>query len=206
MLFKCLYCLIQSGYDVYTFDFRGHGDTKEGRVTYGYDERTDVKTIVNIKSKGEDQIGAYGLSMGAAILMLSLPENPEIKVAVIDSGFASAEKVAKYRIGMVFPEPILSMLLGITNFYSKTFYNVSLFDISPIQIIDTVNIPLLFVIGDKDTNITPDNGEMLFAKAKEPKELLVIEGANHTQTMSSPLFKERVVDFVDEYLLDKKTD
>lgn len=195
------------GYDVYTFDFRGHGETKEGKVTYGYDERRDIKAIVGyIKSKGVDRIGAYGLSMGASILMLSLPENPEIKVAVLDSGFASAEKIARYRIGMVFPEPILSMLLAITNFYSKTFYNVSLFDISPLQVIDKVHIPLLFVIGDKDTNITPDNGELLYDKANEPKELLVIKDANHTQTINSSLFKEAVIAFMDKYLLASKVD
>ena len=49
-----------AGYDVYTFDFRGHGETKEGNVTYGYDERKDVKAIIGyIKSKGVDKIGAY---------------------------------------------------------------------------------------------------------------------------------------------------
>ncbi|MGD9580879.1 MAG: alpha/beta hydrolase [Vampirovibrionia bacterium] len=193
-----------NGYDVYTFDFRGHGETKKGKVTYGYDERKDIKAIVDyLKSKNIDKIGVYGLSMGASIVMLSLPENPELKVAVIDSGFVSVEKIAKYRIGMVFPEPIKSLLFNITNFYAKVFYGVSLYDITPIKAVEKVHIPILFVIGDVDSNITPDNGRMLFDKANDPKELLVIEGANHTQTINSPLFKQSVIDFMNKYLLNE---
>lgn len=189
------------GYNVYMFDFRGHGDSSNAKITYGYKERKDIKAIVGyIKSKGTEKIGAYGLSMGGAILMQSLLDNPEIKVIIADSSFASAEKILKYRIGLGIPGPFVNLIADVACFYTKLFYNVPIQKIAPIDTIDQIDRPILFIIGDKDTNITPDNGEMLYKKAKEPKEIFVVKGANHTQTLDSPNFRDKIVSFMDTYL------
>ena len=199
--------LYKAGYNVYEFDFRGHGDSDSAKITYGYDERKDIKAMVQyIKEHGADEIGIYGLSMGAAIVMQSLPYNPEIKVAIIDSGFASAEKVMNYRIGMAIPEPVIPVLGSMAKFYTKTFFGVSIDEIAPIEVIDKVHIPILFIVGDSDTNITPDNGTMLYEKANDPKELFVAKGVNHRQTINYPGFDKVIVAFMDKYLLDKAFD
>jgi alpha-beta hydrolase superfamily lysophospholipase len=189
------------GYEIYMFDFRGHGESDKAKVTYGYDERKDIKAIVNfMKARGVEKLGIFGLSMGGAIVLLSTPENPEIKAVIVDSAFASAEKVMKYRICMVFPATIANFLYKIGEFYTNLFYGAAINEITPIDIVGNINRPILFIVGSSDTNITPDNGYMLFKKATEPKELYVVEGADHTETISDENYEYRINKFMDTYL------
>lgn len=195
----------KANYDVYMFDFRGHGASQHAPITYGWNERKDIKAIVDyIKSTGVEEMGIYGLSMGGAIVMQSLPENPELKAVIIDSGFASAQKIMDYRINMVFPGFCIKPLGEITKFYGRNVFKIDLENIAPIDVIDKIDRPILFIVGDKDKTITPDNGQMLYDKAKEPKEIVVMKGADHTQTISDPSFEKVTIDFMDKYLLKKE--
>lgn len=194
----------KAGYDVYMFDFRGHGASGNAPITYGYHEKKDIRAILDyIKSTGVEDIGIYGLSMGGAIVMQSLPDSPEVKVVIIDSGFASAQKVMDYRIGMVFPPFCVKPLGDITKFYGNKVFHVDLEKVAPIDVIDSINRPIMFIVGDKDHIITPDNGKLLYEKAQEPKELIVIKGADHTQTISDPTYEQTIVSFMDKYLPKK---
>lgn len=192
------------GYEIYMFDFRGHGDSGDSIITYGYNEKKDISAIINyIKSKGIKKIGMFGLSMGAAITMLSAVDHPEVKAIVADSGFASVEKIVKYRVGKVFPEPFLTILTDMTGFYATNFYKIPFKEIAPINIIDKLNKPVLFIIGTVDTTIPPENGKLLYDKALEPKELFIVEGANHTQTIKDPEYRNVIIKFMDKYLATK---
>ena len=64
--------------------------------------------------------------------------------------------------------------------------------------IDTVSPrPLLFVIGSEaDTKYFTDDG---FGKAKEPKELYVVQGATHVDLYDKPQFVNQVVDKLVEF-------
>jgi len=194
----------KGGYEIYMFDFRGHGDSDKARITYGYDERKDIKAIVQlIKNRGINEIGIFGLSMGGAIVLLSAPENPEIKAIIVDSTFASAEKILKYRIGLALPDSMVDILANIATKYTNMIYKVQIKDIAPINVIDKINRPIMFIIGSSDTNIIPDNGYILFEKAKQPKELYVVQGADHTETISDNDYESKINQFMDNYLGNK---
>lgn len=189
------------GYEIYMFDLRGHGSSDNSMITYGFNERKDIKAIVTyLKEQGKKEIGIYGISMGAAIVMLSSVENPEIKALIVDSGYASAEKIMRYRIEKVFPPVITDVLIAITKFYAKLLQNVSIDEIAPIKVIDKINRPILFIIGDIDDLITPDNSKILYEKASEPKELYIIKGVGHNETYLDAGFKKKVIDFMDKNL------
>ncbi|MEW5820346.1 MAG: alpha/beta hydrolase [Cyanobacteriota bacterium] len=194
-----------AGYEVYTFDFRGHGESDNAKVTYGFTEKRDIKAIVNyIKSRGVKQLGAYGLSMGAAILLLSMQENPEISPVIADSSFASVEKIMNYRLAKIIPSPLNKPMVALGKLYTKIFYGVDIDQIAPIEIVNIINRPIMFIVGTADTNITPDNGNLLYERANDPKELFVVKGADHTQTIDSPDFDERTLTFISKYLNKEK--
>lgn len=189
------------GYELYLYDFRNHGDSDNAKVTYGFNETKDIKAIVeHIKSTGVEKIGIYGLSMGGGIVMLSLEDNPEIVAVIIDSSYASVEKVMKYRIKKVFPEPIATIIAEMTKIYAKVFFQVSFDKLIPLNIISKINRPIMFIAGDKDTNITPDNSKMLYDKAINPKELLIIKNAGHIDTIYNPEFRVKTIEFMNKYL------
>jgi len=194
-----------SGYEVYQFDFRGHGDSDESKITYGYDEKKDIKAIINyLKTLGKNHIGIYGLSMGGAIVLLSAPDNPELKVIIIDSTFTSCEGMIRYRIGKYLPEWLTNILDDLTIFYSSAIFGTDIRQITPIKAVRQIHRPILFITGDADKVVLPSNSFKLYEYANQPKELLVIKGLKHAQTINSPVFKTKVIDFLNRYLNNNK--
>lgn len=71
-------------------------------------------------------------------------------------------------------------------------------DFFPFDMIETISPrPVLFVVGSKaDSAYYSEEG---YAKAKEPKEYVVIEGASHIDLYDRPQYVSQVVDKLDEY-------
>lgn len=82
--------LHEKGYDVLLFDLRGHGRSDPHRLTMGRREREDIRSVLGwARAQGftPDRIGWIGRSMGGSILLMEAAENPEIRMAVLDSPF-----------------------------------------------------------------------------------------------------------------------
>jgi uncharacterized protein len=84
--------LVQHGYNVLTFDLRGHGESAGDRVSFGYYERRDLGGAVDFlaaRGRPGNWIGVIGFSMGAATTLLTAPVEPRIRAVVADSSFAN---------------------------------------------------------------------------------------------------------------------
>jgi fermentation-respiration switch protein FrsA (DUF1100 family) len=62
--------------------------------------------------------------------------------------------------------------------------------------------PLLMIHGGKDTYIKPDMARLLFGRAREPKELWMVDGAKHNQALqvAGDEYRRRVRAFFDAHL------
>lgn len=69
--------LARSGYDVASFDFRGHG-ASGGRYTFGREEWRDFLAVARAFSAGHDAIAAVGFSMGGSIAADGIARAPEL--------------------------------------------------------------------------------------------------------------------------------
>lgn len=188
------------GYDVYMVDLRGHGDSDEEKITYGLNEKKDIQAVINyIKSHKKEKIALYGHSMGAAVVMMSAAANPDIDVIIFDSGFLSAEKILAYRMSLL-PTFIVNPLGKIAKAYAKMFYGINLEDVAPVKALKQVNVPILFIVSEKDRNIPPENGKILYSLAQQDKELFVIKDFGHDNTADDPHFAHTVVSFLDKHL------
>jgi len=84
---------LKNGYNVISFDFRGHGKSTVTTCTLGENEKKDIKEIVdylrNTYGKSID-IGIIGNSMGGATIIeyLKRYKNPHISFAIIDGCFS----------------------------------------------------------------------------------------------------------------------
>lgn len=50
--------------------------------------------------------------------------------------------------------------------------------------------PILFITSDNDLLVLPEESEELYAKAKEPKKLVVLKGYSHYEVYAEPAFSE----------------
>ena len=119
--------MLENGYNVFMFNFRGHGGSEYSICSLGYKEAEDlrlaVETAVRDKWTDSPQIGIFGVSMGGYAAMVVAKNNPTIKAIAVDSPFISVNTFLNDRIvtllGMRF-----GPITGLANlFYDIYFYN-----------------------------------------------------------------------------------
>ena len=86
--------LNDEGFSLLLFDFRGHGESGEGRSTLGLKEKRDVLGAVDyLATSGEfphRQIGVSGVGMGAHAAVLAAADRPSLRVLVLDGLYPDA--------------------------------------------------------------------------------------------------------------------
>lgn len=170
------------GYNVVVPDLRGHGKSGGRYIGMGQIDSIDIINIIHLIIKGNSnaEIILYGVSMGAASVLMAasekLPSN--VKAAISDCSFDSANKIIGYDLMHNFKVPsfpIVSILDIIC--YKKAKYDLRL--ASPIDRAGYINIPTLFIHGDSDNLVPTKMVYRLYKKAKCPKALMIIKNAGH---------------------------
>ncbi len=81
--------LQKAGFTLLAFDFRGHGESRGERSTFGLAEKRDVIGAVDFLTtvQGIDarRLGIYGVGMGAFAATLAAVDRPALRVLVLDS-------------------------------------------------------------------------------------------------------------------------
>lgn len=220
------YCrpLIEAGYDIFSFDFRGHGGSAQEK---GYTPRqwasdresADIMgAIAYIKQWLEEmghpqEIGLFGISRGGCSSIIISESTPCVKAIVVDGAFSSdctLEHLMKRwayifaKVKMIYenhpPEfwRFLRWCLFVTcRIKFKCVYpsvRKTLMRLPP--------RPILLIHGERDSYIPVDQSRLLYALASQPKFLWIVRGAKHNQSVdvAGREYAERTVDFFHRYL------
>ena len=81
-------------------------------------------------------------------------------------------------------------------------HDIDIDKISPINQIDKINAPILIIQGDRDTLVTAEDAKLLYEKARKPKKLWIVEGADHARSYikKKEEYEKRVLEFFGRYL------
>ncbi|UCC17755.1 MAG: alpha/beta fold hydrolase, partial [Dehalococcoidales bacterium] len=82
--------LVNRGFSVLLFDFRGRGESEGDRSSEGDREQWDLLGAIDyVENRGIplERIGLLGFSLGAAVSILVAAQEPRIAAVVSDSGF-----------------------------------------------------------------------------------------------------------------------
>lgn len=223
----CLrYCrpLLDAGYDVFSFDFRGHGSSacQEGyrpRQWPSDRERDDMLgAIAFISSWLEQQdrpsdIGLFGLSRGggAAILASAAVEN--VRAVVTDGAFSSdttleylmrrfATIFARIRVVAENHPPVFWRFLRWLLFRECARRFNCRFPSVRKAVVRMGPKPILLIHGEKDSYIPIAQSQDLYDLAVGPKSLWIVPGAGHNKSVlvAPKIYAERVLCFFDEHL------
>jgi uncharacterized protein len=94
-----------AGFHVLLPDSRAHGESGGKLITYGLLEKEDLKRWVGFLT-GQDcssGIFALGISMGAAVLAQTLPEESRIRAAAAEASFSSFAEIGQDRVWQMVP-------------------------------------------------------------------------------------------------------
>lgn len=186
-LLKQTYFLNESGgFNLMYFDFRSHGESEGEVTTIGGLETIDfdaaVEWLRKAKPELSDSIGVFGLSMGAAVTVASLPKHPDLRCAVVESPFSDYRTVIKRWAWNNMKLPYYP-LVAITLFILRSRVKDPAIDrFNPVESAPRIAPRPLFVIGGEfDRLMTPEDVKKVFDAAREPKQLWMVPEAWHAK-------------------------
>ena len=175
--------LFDRGFNIFLFDLRAHGESEGYYCTYGFYEKYDIVTILSsLQSRFNTaigKIGIYGTSMGGAIAVQAAAIDPRIAAVVSEGSFMTLRSVFVDYQKRIIKLP-WHFLRNIALLQSQRMANFKARLVSPLDDIKRIHVPILIVHGKNDSFIKSEYSQKLFEAAQEPKQLLLVEGAEHT--------------------------
>ncbi|KAJ8747558.1 hypothetical protein K2173_013054 [Erythroxylum novogranatense] len=177
--------LLPSNITVFTLDFSGSGISGGDHVTLGWNEKDDLKAVVEyLREDGNvSLIGLWGRSMGAVTSLLYGAEDPSIAGIVLDSPFSDLvdlmmELVDTYKIRL----PKFTVKFAI-QYMRKAIQKKAKFDIMDLNTIKVANccfVPALFGHATDDDFIQPHHSDRIYEAYMGDKNIIKFEGDHNS--------------------------
>jgi dipeptidyl aminopeptidase/acylaminoacyl peptidase len=196
-------------YSVLVPDSRAHGQSGGDLATFGVKESQDLNRWADWLSVQANSECVYGLgeSMGAAILLQSLPNEPRFCAVVAESPFSSFREVAYDRVGQKLGtgawmgRTLLRPLISEAFLEAKLRYHVNLDKASPVKAVANTRVPVLLIHGMEDFNIPVRHCDAICKKHSGVMEFWKVPGTGHTGAFGRDPreFERRVTDWFSRY-------
>jgi len=227
-MYSCArYCrpLLRAGYDVFTFDFRGHGESSGAP---GYQPRQwptdcEVDDMLGAIAFVEDWlerrrrpvgVGLFGISRGAGAAILAAQHNPAIQAIITDGAFSSdttLEHLMKRwayifaKVRFVYenhPPQFWRFLRWLLFRECRRKLHCNFPSVRKALKRMAPGRPILLIHGERDSYIPVQQSQLLYDLAPGPKWLWIVPGAKHNQSVviCPEYYAARTVAFFDEHL------
>ena len=180
-------------YNLLLFDFRYLGKSEGTYSTLGAKEREDLLAAVRyLSSRGIQEVGVWGFSMGGAVAFMTATQATEIKAIIAEASYA--------RLSLMTPEvfriPVARHALGwFVGLWARIFLGIDIEKVAPVESVKHLKIPIL-LIHSMDDQVIPFSHAQLLQEAlqRNPNaEFWFQENLFHGQF--SPEYQERITDF-----------
>lgn len=186
-----VYWLPEERFNIYAFDYPGYGASSGTPSVEGTLATFDLLLAQIRREQGADaRIVVYGQSVGAALAIsgaaVSAYKNT-LSAVVAEASFASYRAIAREKLDAVALTKLLQWPLSLL-FLSSFDPEKEVGNISP--------VPLLLIHGQSDVLVPPEHSLELFAEAKEPKELWLIENEHHITVFRSDSNRQKLAAYL----------
>ena len=193
---------LKRGWNVLVPDLRAAGESGGEFITMGALESRDVfDWAKKISADNPDaKIIFHGVSMGAATVLMTAALEPKNLCAVVeDCGYTSAYEMFAAQLKKIFGLPEYPVM-PCADMVCKIHTGIKISDAAPLEVVDKIKVPILFIHGDADGLVPFEMMNRLFDKAAAPKEKFVVEGAGHADAKrkNPAVYFDRVFAFLDK--------
>ena len=173
--------LTQRGFDVVAYDSRAHGESDGSVCTYGFYEKRDLKLVIDSLPLGP--VLLMGNSLGAAVAIQGAVGSERVVGVIAAEAFSDLRTIAIERAPRFLPRPVIARAFRVAE--ERGHFDVAA--VSPVVAAASLRIPVLLIHGANDVDTRPEHSRRIFAALKGPKQLLLVPGAGHNQSLNSPV-------------------
>lgn len=182
--------LMEKGYVVFRFDFRGHGESEGNSIDLTVSgEKRDLEAAINfLQSLGYREFGIVAASFGAGATSIFVSENKNIKALVLWNPIIDYHDILNPKLPWTkanFDKEAMERLKkqGYTKIGSKKFkiginFFPELRKLRPWEGLKNIKMPILFIHGNKDSYV-PYKDSVKYSKLFQNAKLETIKGAGH---------------------------
>ncbi len=186
--------LLQYGFDVLVVDYQGYG-ASEGKPSPAHTVEDGIATVryaqAHLRAPGTGVV-LFGQSLGGSTGVVVAAREPLVRAAVIEAGFSSYSKMGAEAMSRhIWSWPMVPFAWMLSRNDDAIKY---VGDIAP--------RPVFFIHGDADHIVPMHMSQDLYAKAREPKKLWIIPGADHLgcRQAAGGSYERDIVDFFERAL------
>jgi len=194
--------LHEAGFNLFFFDFRGHGGSAGRTTSFGWLEQHDLQGALAFLGRRPDipptPYGIYGISMGGAVALMVAGRDERIGAMAVDSPYPNLHDAIQRHLQLAYPwipNILLSWCVGTAY---RLRFGVWPKTVSPAAAARHLKPrPFFLIQGAQDVRVPPDWGRRLVDEASGPKELWMVEGADHLAgfSLNPSAYRSRLVRF-----------
>lgn len=217
-------CLQEAGYDILTFDFRGHGQSecppdytpRQWVTDRDLDDLRGAAAFAEhwLAEQGYPvEFGVFGISRGACAAVLLAAENAHARALVLDGTFSTDTTIEYFmrrwayifaKVRFVYenhPPTFWRFLRWAMIHYAAREFRCRFPSVQK-AIRRLTPRPVLFIHGEKDSYLPVEQSRRLYALAPQPKYLWVAAGARHNQAavLHPERYSRLTMTFFDQHL------
>jgi pimeloyl-ACP methyl ester carboxylesterase len=192
--------------------FRGHGSSEAKNISYGFNERKDIKAaidFIHLIHRGRPvEIGIDGVSMGAAAIAYAVAyESIQPNWVILESCYDDIRRALANRLATHIPVPFVPFVARPLEFVGKYVFQLPIEALNPAMALEKILCPVLVLAGDAEKVLKMEEVERLYRGIPEPKRLVLFPGAEHEDLLvHDPRRYIRAVDsFLDEFSRSPET-
>lgn len=195
--------LHDSGYATVMIDLQAHGESPGEAITVGHLEKHDARAAVEFarRKHANEPIGVIGVSLGGAAAVLASPL--EIDALVLEAVYSTIDDAIHNRVSAKLgPAAAVPSALLLLQLSPRLGFSAA--DLRPIDHMPNLACPVCVVSGTADRHTTLAETRSMFDAAAEPKDLWLVEDADHADLfgVDQAAYREKILDFFEQHLRD----
>ena len=182
------------GLTMVAYDSRAHGNSDGSACTYGYFEKQDLRRVID--SLEAEPLVLLGTSLGAAVALQEAADDPRVAGIVAAEVFSDLKTVVRERAPFVLSDGVIKRAFAIAE--QRGGFSIDAVDVTAAA--RKITRPVLLVHGADDSDTSPDHSRRVYHALRGPKDLILVPGAGHNESLSQGAVWDRIERWIDALL------